>query len=57
MLFQDGCGDPEVEDINNPGQFIPATPIKDTIVINVGDLLQGWSNGGMYKAARPDACL
>jgi isopenicillin N synthase-like dioxygenase len=45
LLFQDDCGGLEVEDINNPGQFIPATPIKNAIVMNVGDLLQRWSNG------------
>lgn len=37
MLFQDDCGGLEVEDINNPGQFIPATPFENAIVINVGD--------------------
>ena len=26
------------------GQFVPATPIPDTIVVNAGDLLQRWSN-------------
>ncbi|KAI1935652.1 hypothetical protein LOZ66_005192 [Ophidiomyces ophidiicola] len=44
FLFQDECGGLEVEDIHNKGQFIPATPMKDAIVINVGDLLQRWSN-------------
>jgi isopenicillin N synthase-like dioxygenase len=56
MLFQDDCGGLEVEDVNNPGQFIPATPVKNAIVMNVGDLLQRWSNG-MYKAPRPYTCL
>jgi isopenicillin N synthase-like dioxygenase len=45
MLFQDDCGGLEVEDIDHPLRFIPATPIKDAIVMNVGDLLQRWSNG------------
>jgi isopenicillin N synthase-like dioxygenase len=49
LLFQDDCGGLEVEDVNNPGQFIPATPIKNAIVMNVGDLLQRWSNG-QYNA-------
>lgn len=26
------------------GEFIPAHPIEDSIVINVGDLLSRWSN-------------
>ncbi|KAE8147023.1 hypothetical protein BDV25DRAFT_161235 [Aspergillus avenaceus] len=44
MLFQDDCGGLEVEDVSNPGTFMPATPIKNAIVMNVGDLLQMWSN-------------
>ncbi|KAJ5665934.1 uncharacterized protein N7477_008382 [Penicillium maclennaniae] len=44
LLFQDDCGGLEVEDVNKPGSFIPATPIKNAIVMNVGDLLQRWSN-------------
>lgn len=50
LLFQDDCGGLEVEDINNPGQFIPATPIKNAIVMNVGDLLQRWSNGRLRSS-------
>lgn len=45
LLFQDDCGGLEVEDVRHPGTFIPATPIKNSIVMNVGDLLQRWSNG------------
>jgi isopenicillin N synthase-like dioxygenase len=45
LLFQDDCGGLEVEDVTSPGEFIPATPIKNAIVMNVGDLLQRWSNG------------
>jgi isopenicillin N synthase-like dioxygenase len=45
MLFQDDCGGLEVEDITSLGSYIPATPIKNAIVMNVGDLLQMWSNG------------
>lgn len=44
LLFQDDCGGLEVEDVNRPGSFVPATPIKNAIVMNVGDLLQRWSN-------------
>ncbi|EER28065.1 hypothetical protein D8B26_006723 [Coccidioides posadasii str. Silveira] len=44
FLFQDECGGLEVEDIRNKGRYIAATPIKDAIVMNVGDLLQRWSN-------------
>lgn len=45
MLFQDDCGGLEVEDVSSPGTYIPAAPIKNAIVMNVGDLLQRWSNG------------
>ncbi|KAF7588153.1 hypothetical protein BBP40_006120 [Aspergillus hancockii] len=44
MLFQDDCGGLEVEDVSRPGTFVPAIPIKNAIVMNVGDLLQMWSN-------------
>lgn len=43
LLFQDQVGGLEVQ---NPHTKVyhPATPIPDTIVINVGDLLSRWSN-------------
>ncbi|KAI9367936.1 hypothetical protein BJX61DRAFT_537663 [Aspergillus egyptiacus] len=44
MLFQDDCGGLEVEDISRPGTFVPAPPVKNSIIMNVGDLLQRWSN-------------
>jgi isopenicillin N synthase-like dioxygenase len=51
MLFQDDCGGLEVENISTPGTFIPATPVKNAIVMNVGDLLQRWSNGSSSGTA------
>ena len=45
MLFQDDVGGLEVEDIDRPLRFIPAIPVENAIVMNVGDLLQRWSNG------------
>lgn len=45
MLFQDDCGGLQVEDVNNPGNFIDVPPIEGTLVMNVGDLLMRWSNG------------
>ncbi|EEH17985.1 hypothetical protein PABG_00548 [Paracoccidioides brasiliensis Pb03] len=51
MLFQDDCGGLEVESIERPGEFIPATPIKNAIVINVGDLLQRWSNDHLHSTS------
>jgi len=43
LLFQDSVGGLEVEDPST-GKYVPAPPIEDTIVINVGDLLARWSN-------------
>ncbi|OJD17384.1 hypothetical protein AJ78_02514 [Emergomyces pasteurianus Ep9510] len=51
MLFQDDCGGLEVENIKQPGEFIPATPIKNAIVMNVGDLLQRWSNDNLRSTS------
>lgn len=45
MLLQDEAGGLEVEDPQRPGAFIPVTPVRGTLVLNVGDLLQRWSNG------------
>ena len=33
-----------MEVLSPEGEFIQATPIPDTIVVNAGDLLQRWSN-------------
>jgi isopenicillin N synthase-like dioxygenase len=45
LLFQDECGGLEVEDPKNPGSFLSAPPVKDALIMNVGDLLMRWSNG------------
>ena len=50
MLFQDDCGGLEIEDPKHPGQFIAATPVKGAMILNVGDLMQRWSNGWSYSA-------
>ncbi|KAI0179225.1 Clavaminate synthase-like protein [Hypoxylon sp. FL1284] len=44
MLFQDDCGGLQVEHPNKPGDFVNATPMKNAMVMNVGDLLMRWSN-------------
>jgi isopenicillin N synthase-like dioxygenase len=44
LLFQDAVGGLEVEDPHQPGVFGPAKPIKDTVLVNVGDLMARWSN-------------
>ena len=42
LLFQDDKGGLEV--LSPKGQYVPATPIPGTIVVNAADLLQRWSN-------------
>lgn len=44
LLFQDSVGGLEVEDPNAPGQFRPAPPIQDAVLVNIGDLMARWSN-------------
>ena len=43
LLFQDQVGGLEVDRFHD-GNFVPATPLKGTCVINVADLLQRLSN-------------
>ncbi|KAM7191410.1 hypothetical protein V8F20_009337 [Naviculisporaceae sp. PSN 640] len=42
LLFQDAAGGLQVKSPN--GQFVDATPIEGTCVVNAGDLLARWSN-------------
>ncbi|KAK2591850.1 hypothetical protein QQS21_010459 [Conoideocrella luteorostrata] len=42
LLFQDSRGGLQVK--SPTGQFVDATPIEGTIVVNAGDLLARWSN-------------
>jgi isopenicillin N synthase-like dioxygenase len=44
LLFQDQVGGLEVEDVVEKGKFNPAPYIPGTIVVNIGDFLQRWSN-------------
>ncbi|XP_077986152.1 uncharacterized protein LOC144440640 [Glandiceps talaboti] len=41
LLFQDNAGGLEV--MNTQGKYVAATPIEDTIVINLGDMMQRWT--------------
>ena len=45
LVFQDECGGLEIEHPKKPGEFIRADPVKDAIVMNIGDLLMRWTNG------------
>ncbi|PSR94612.1 hypothetical protein BD289DRAFT_459219 [Coniella lustricola] len=42
LLFQDAAGGLQAQSPN--GQFVDATPIPNTCVVNAGDLLARWSN-------------
>ena len=45
MLFQDDCGGLQIEDPHQRGSFIDVPPLKDAIVMNIGDLMMRWTNG------------
>jgi isopenicillin N synthase-like dioxygenase len=47
VLAQDDVGGLEVRNI--AGEWIEATPVADTFVINLGDLMQRWTNG-LYRS-------
>lgn len=52
LLFQDDCGGLEIEDPHHAGKFVPATPMKNACVMNVGDLLMRWSSGMRFALAQ-----
>ena len=43
LLFQDDTGGLQVQCAN--GNYVEATPIKDTVLVNIGDALQFWTKG------------
>lgn len=47
LLFQDAVGGLEIEDPLHapPGTFRPAPPVPGAVLVNVGDLMERWSNG------------
>ena len=56
LLLQDDSGGLEVMDYKT-NNFVKATPIPNTIVVNVGDMLQRWSNdrlkSTLHRVVRP----
>lgn len=42
----------QIENPNRPGEFIHVPPLKDAVVMNVGDLMMRWSNGNSAKMVR-----
>jgi len=50
ILYQDKVGGLQVEKRGgSPAQWIAAPPIKNTFIVNIGDMLEIWTNG-WYKA-------
>ena len=43
ILWQDNCGGLEIQ--NKNGEWVGAPPLKETFVINLGNIMQIWSNG------------
>jgi isopenicillin N synthase-like dioxygenase len=44
LLFQDEVGGLQVEDPHHPGIFQSVPPIPGTVLVNIGDLMERWSN-------------
>ena len=49
LLFQDDVGGLQVQCTN--GSYVEATPIQDTVLVNIGDALQFWT-GGKLKSTK-----
>lgn len=56
FVFQDDTGGLELEDPRNPGSFVAAKPMTGACVLNVGDMLQRFSNGMTEGAPFPSSC-
>ncbi|KAI0233569.1 Proline hydroxylase buaE [Lamellibrachia satsuma] len=42
LVFQDDAGGLELR--TRDGEFVPATPMADTVLVNIGDLMQRWTS-------------
>ncbi|XP_076316483.1 uncharacterized protein LOC143228916 isoform X2 [Tachypleus tridentatus] len=49
FLFQDNVGGLELK--SRTGEWISATPLEDSILVNIGDMMTIWTDG-LYKATR-----
>jgi isopenicillin N synthase-like dioxygenase len=45
LLFQDAVGGLEIESPAQSGNFVRVPPQKGSVLVNVGDLMERWSNG------------
>ena len=52
FLFQDDVGGLELLDPHSPNSFIAAQPIPGACILNVGDMLQRFTNGTCYAHSR-----
>ena len=50
ILFQDSMGGLEV--FNRQGRYVSAPPIPDTVVVNLGDLMQRWTADVLVSTVR-----
>ena len=57
LLFQDDCGGLEVENPDQPGDFFPAAPLQNTLVMNIGDVMMSWSNGTSLSCLAVTECF
>jgi len=61
FLFQGEVGGLEVEDPNELGKYVVVPPIRNSIVLNAGDLLRRWSNdtirSTMHRVVAPPGVL
>lgn len=44
LLFQHRVGGLEVQTVRG-GKYVPAPPIPDTVLVNIGDLMERWTDG------------
>lgn len=52
FLFQrDGVSGLEMQDPQRPGEFVAATPVEGGCMLNVGDMLERFSNGKLFLEA------
>lgn len=45
LLFQDAVGGLEIQDPNEEGRFQAVQPVEGACLVNIGDLMERWSNG------------
>ena len=45
LLFQDSVGGLEIQDPHEEGKFRSVPPVDGAVLVNIGDLMERWSNG------------